>query len=788
MGQTLSKRIVDYYKTVPQEKIYLHTDKTNYIAGDSIWFRGYLVNAVTNRQSLLSYYIYVDLIDIQNNTTLSHSLIASDSMWVFKNAIPLSPKLQTGTYRIVAYTGYMRNFDESRFFNKLIHVDGLKKVVSDQSTSSSAKEKGKNKKSFHSGEDLGKASGGLFSLSLMPEGGQFIDGVMQKLAFKAVAPNGKGVDVDVRMVDSLGNTITEGKSQHLGMGCLQFQPSSQMHYFLNATTANGETQRVKVPDALPSGATLTVVQHGGNLLIKPLITPDIDITKLAIVIHGSLNIAAGEKINGKEFKIPLTNFHEGVTLVSLINKEDSQIVAERAVFLRGKNSADSCRNYKIEQGFTVGKPKVRSLVKATIQVPEGMYSIAVTDKVSAPEDSIQDNITSTLLLSSELRGYVEQPRYYFDHIDKKVDADLDVLMLTQAWRRYDITHMLKDIKPECKFPIEQSQIISGEVGGIWKKNMKSPSLLILCSNPKLMKIIDLEKSGRFSIEGLQFADSTRFLLSALNHKGKTSYMELKVDEPDIPLIQPLVWDDALDMPEVKDAMSLKLRISHLKNLTLVELPDIEVVGTKINRPINSYGITPDKSIGCEDEWFKSFNTMEDVLYYFNCDMTTSEFGRQCFAGVAYVDDFAYDPDYFMDIIPQDIERIEYIRKRNPSAMIFTDTDGNFQKAVDHGVLIVKLKRGGQSSEQTGKHAFATKVIMPQGYKWPVEFYNPVYDTPERKNATVTDIRTTVYWNPSLKIDKSGKAEIEFYMPDNPVELRYDLQGLGPAGPVSVYKQ
>lgn len=781
-AQTMSQKIVDYYKAVPQEKIYLHTDKTNYIAGDSIWFRGYLVNAVTNRQSLLSYYIYVDLIDIQNNTTLSHSMIASDSLWVFKNAIPLSPKLPSGTYRLVAYTGYMRNFAEDRFFNKLIHVTGLSQR---DAATETPKTKKKSNKSFPSGEDLGEAPGP--SISLMPEGGQLIDGHIQKLAFKAVAPNGRGIDVDVKLVDSLGNVLCEGKSQHLGMGSLQFQPSSSMHYYIIATTASGETTKLKVPDALSSGATVAVVQHGGNLIIKPLITPDMELSKLAIMIHGSLNIAAGENLKGTEFKIPLTNFHEGVTLISLINKNTHQIIAERAVYLRGKHIADSCKNYTIKQGFTVGKPKSRSLVKATIQVPEGMYSVAVTDKVSVPSDTIQDNIESSFLLSSELKGYVEQPCYYFKHITPQVNAALDLLMLTQAWRRYDISDMLNGKKPECKYPIEQSQVISGEIGGIWKKNMKTPSLLVICGNPKLMKVIDLEKSGRFAIEGLQFADSTKFLLSALNHKGKTSYMELKVDEPDIPTIQPRPWDYATTTPEIKDAMSLKLRISHLKNLMLVELPDLEVVGYKKEKPINNYGVTPDRAYNSNDDELTISNTMLDLLYSLNVDIEAGEFGGMVFAGVAYVDDFAYDPEYFMQILPEDIERIEYIHKRNPSTMLFSDMEGSTYKATQHGVIIVKLKHGNQSHEATGKHAFATKVITPQGYKQPVEFYNPVYDTPERQQSATTDIRTTIYWNPSLQVDNTGKAEIEFYMPDNPVELHYDLQGIGFEGPISVSK-
>ena len=82
-AQSISKKIIDYYTSVPQEKIYLHTDKSNYIAGDSVWFRGYLTNAVTNRQSLLSYYMYVDLTDNFTGKTIQHSMIICDSVGAF---------------------------------------------------------------------------------------------------------------------------------------------------------------------------------------------------------------------------------------------------------------------------------------------------------------------------------------------------------------------------------------------------------------------------------------------------------------------------------------------------------------------------------------------------------------------------------------------------------------------------------------------------------------------------------------------------------------------------------
>lgn len=766
-AQNITKKIIEYYKAVPQEKVFLHTDKSNYIAGDSIWFRGYLANAVTNRQSLLSYYMYVDLIDVETGHTISHSMIVSDSLYVYANCIPIPLATSSGTYRIVAYTNYMRNFSEDKFFSKQIRVKGFNTIPTEEHK----EKKGKN------------TYDAPFSISLMPEGGNLIVGKTQKVAFKAIGKDGLGKDVEVTLIDEAGNEICTGKSQHLGMGFIPITPTANTPYYIIAKDATGKTLREKVPDALTSGLTLAVVQHQNDLIIETLHTPDINLNDYSLVIHGSLNIAVGESINKKEFRIPLNNFHEGVTLISLINKNTNKIIAERAIFIRSQQEKDTCF---VTSEYN--KKDTRSLVRAKLKAPKGLYSLSVTDRESAPFDTIQDNIVSSLMLSSEVKGRVEQPQYYFKNINTKTDFDLDLLMLTQAWRRYDITKMLDNVQPQCKYPIEQSQAITGTIRGLWKKNMKSPSLLIMCKEPRMLQIANLNESGRFEIDGIVFADSTKFLISALNHKGKTSYMDLQINQPDVPRFSKTHNLFPEYTGETNESWSAKMRYNHLNRQWLVELPDLEVMGHKRERPVNPYGITPDVSIGCDDERLSSCATMEDIFYMLNARMTVDALGRETFAGVVYVNDFPYEREYVNDLLPEDIERIEYLRRFNTATMMFNDSEGNTNAATENGVIIIKLKSpDAWPQEKKGKHAFATKVVELFGYKQDVEFYSPKYETKEEKMATNIDLRTTIYWNPKIEIGDDGETEIEFYTPDHPIDLQFDLQGMGSQGAVSFVK-
>ncbi len=792
ISQTMQEKIIKYYAQVPQEKIYLHTDKSNYIAGDSVWFRGYLMNAITNRQSLLSYYMYVDLIDAANGQNLSHSMILCDSVGIFDNAITLPPDLHSGTYLITAYTNYMRNFSNEKFFRKYIRVTGLqgsKFGVSSQQSDSKSLRQAQDRRvrvpSTSSGQacQSQQSKSQTFDFQIMPEGGNLIAGIQQIVAFKAVGADGLGVDVTVKIFDETNKIYATGQSTHLGMGSLYIKAPAGIPLFVEATANDGSQVSHKLPDAIPSGVTISAHQSNDTLFVVPLYSEGFDLSKLSFVIHGALNIATGENVSGRRLKIPLTNLHEGVTLISLVDKTTNAIVAERAVYVRNRHSATNTNSISTSD-YNNTK---RNLVRAFIDAPAGTYSLAVTDKSSTLSDTLQDNIVSSLLLSAEVKGFVEKPQYYFSDINPQVDHHLDLLMLTQAWRRYDISDILNGKKPESKYPIEQSQSIEGTIGGIWKKNMKTPSLLIMCRSPKILKIIDLEKSGHFSIDGLQFADSTQFLIAALNHKGKTSNMDLEISEPDKPAI-PLPGYRIKELESLSDDISSGSRASHLRYQYMMNLPDLEVSGRKKTKPINQYGVIPDRVLTADNEWLKGANTIEEIFYYFNCTMVVGEDGREHFGGVVYVDDFVYDSQFVSSLLPQDIERVEYISPHNPNTMLFNDIDGSNTAANASGVIFIKLKPYSNNS-QTGKHAFATKVVSPLGFKQDVEFYSPKYDTAEKQQSATSDLRTTVYWNPRVTIGENGKAEVEFYLPDNPVNLHFDLQGISPAqGPVAISYQ
>ena len=129
----IQQRILDYYKRVPQEQIYVHTDRPYYVPGDTVWFRAHLVDAVTHTPISRSRYVYVELLDQQADTLMQRVVVKCDNDGVFANALLLPKTIRGGSYTLAAYTQWMRNFPAERFFYKQLVVVGNSSLTDSQS-------------------------------------------------------------------------------------------------------------------------------------------------------------------------------------------------------------------------------------------------------------------------------------------------------------------------------------------------------------------------------------------------------------------------------------------------------------------------------------------------------------------------------------------------------------------------------------------------------------------------------------------------------------------------------
>ncbi|MBK6284261.1 MAG: hypothetical protein IPF54_17940 [Draconibacterium sp.] len=113
----------------PQEKIYLHIDKTLYTAGDDLWFKVYLVDAGTHKPEALSTVVYVDLLNPLFEIVTTKTIKIDEGCGNGDFKLPID--LGSGEYTVRAYTTYMRNFDDAFFFRKKIYIKQVIQIISE---------------------------------------------------------------------------------------------------------------------------------------------------------------------------------------------------------------------------------------------------------------------------------------------------------------------------------------------------------------------------------------------------------------------------------------------------------------------------------------------------------------------------------------------------------------------------------------------------------------------------------------------------------------------------------
>ena len=133
MVDSLTSRFEHYIETVPIEEIFIHTDREDYIAGENIWMKIYLVDRRSMKPSGRSSIAYIELLNSGNRPVLQKRFALNNG--VGPGQFQLPDTLSTGSYMLRAYTNWMKNFlpyncfmSEIRIFNVLKNETPLKET------------------------------------------------------------------------------------------------------------------------------------------------------------------------------------------------------------------------------------------------------------------------------------------------------------------------------------------------------------------------------------------------------------------------------------------------------------------------------------------------------------------------------------------------------------------------------------------------------------------------------------------------------------------------------------
>lgn len=755
---------------LPRESIYLHTDRDWYYYGDRIWFSAYVVAGSYNILSEISTVLYVDLY-APDGKLVKREIIELEAGRGDGSISFVDEEEVSGTYQLKAYTAWALNFDESYVFEKNIEV------ISGES------------------EPREETMSEFVDLQFFPESGQLIENLPTRLAFKAIGTDGLGEEISGTVYKENGTEVASFKTEHLGMGAIEFTPEDGSGYY-----AMVNNQRFELPAVRNDGVVMNLSQAEDFYRVE-VKTTNTNSQELLLFGHvrGQVYHAALVSLEGgtSEVSIPKQKFATGIVHFTLLNTEGMPI-AERLIY--NKNKVDVLNinlvTSKEQYGLREATDMDLSLNDVDGNPITGFASISVFDDKLNPYNSFNSDIRTHLNLETELKGYIEQPGFYFSQ-NEQANAYLDLLLLTQGWRAYDISAIAEAQEIELDHLPETGFTVSGKVtGGLLKRAQKNAALFFsLGSQDGQAQVVTTDDEGRFVIENIEVQGEKKVSIRGNTEKGGNN-ISISLDKQFMTL--PEATNSIVDIapssevnPIVSNDTDLKSRATAVQQESeqfidaqmRLEMDEITVTSTRVN---NSFAaITSETSSGLgstvdldDKEYLKNLSIVQilnqqpgvtaiigsnsvEVNTGFTSVNTTPE-------AIILIDDVYSDYQTLKNLPTPEIKSITVLRSSVDLAIFGAEGAG--------GAIIVTTRSG--NGFQTDTRGFVTASV--KGFQIPTEFYSPKYGITVPADLQRVDSRITLHWEPSVTVS-GNQAMPKFWTNDVPSTYRIVVEGITEAG-------
>jgi len=785
--ENIAKRFDKQLSVFPQEKVYLQTDKPYYLAGERIWFRAHVADAASHIPDLSANCVFAELFDARDSV-ISRVKVGYENE-AFSGYFSIPENLPEGNYTLRAYTNWMRELDEDYFFIKNIHIinptTGTIQNVPKQKPVSTP-----SPLPLPLPEDD-------FDVSFYPEGGQSLVGCMGRIAVKAMQRNGTATDVTGAVYDREGNEIIQFKTNIRGMGIFALKPNQGEKYYAVCTDSKGQFKRFDLPAVKEKGYALSAVWKKDRLVVQVNhegLGERSDTLSLLVHTRGVVQDVRVLENTNIPVVFPKDFFPSGVSNLLLLDRNMLPL-SERLVFVYNEDQANvvcttDTNSYSPRSPveFTV------NLVDESGEPLQGNVSVSVTDNGEVAVDTTS-NILTSLLLTSDLRGNIFDPAFYFQKTAQSNWAS-DLLMLTQGWRRYDTERIVRN-----DFQYSDTLLGKGyEISGIVTKTIaqlfnvkKIPAdniaVNMISVNGEYYANTLTDSSGRFSLFDGDARDSIWFVVKA-GQESNRDKLELTLDKTlyparFIPAGAPFSPDSEI---LAKYANKADRQYLNEHGARVIQLKEVTIQAKKIPERKSTYYSTPDRSL-TEEQLSKMPppSSLTALLSLVSVSYSTDTLGRNFMQisgpvgkghAMVLVDDVPQqltpDGSAFDLIHVDDVAQIDVLT--SPVNLAIFGKDGY------NGAVAIYTRRGRQGAPTETPYI---KKIMPIGFQKPVEFYAPKYDS--IRVDSKPDLRTTIHWQPSLTTDEVGKASFRFYTADTPSTYSVVIEGVTDNGKI-VYKR
>ncbi|WP_370477349.1 TonB-dependent receptor [Tamlana flava] len=769
-------------KSIPDiEKIYLHTDRSTYILGEDLWYKAYSVFAYNNLLFSKGNVLYVDLIAPDSKIIATNKTLIKDGLGHGDFKLTDSIGVKPGMYQIRAYTNWSRNYGEDFVFKKEVEILDVFKDAADRNNTDMPKNQPSNQT---------KNKGVTESLTIIffPEGGSLLEDAINVVAFKATDNYGNALKVKGKVFDSDNALVSLFVSTHDGMGKFQFSPVSGKSYYATISISAQKEVKQELPKVNQQGYLLSHKKLNSKRIISIKTNeetlsknPDAPVT-LICRTRGVTYFSGTQPLANKtlSFELRDTDFPEGISQLTLYDHANRP-QSERLVYIEKEHDFDvtlttNKTSYKPEEMVEVN---VSSKSNTGDGVPAS-FSLSVTDMNGMKIDKdLGTNICSNFLLESDIRGKVHNPGYYFDKSNKRRLQNLDLLLLTQGWRNF-IWKTIPQPNDTISYKAEKGFVISGKVEQLLGEKPKADqnvNLVLMAESGMNIHDTQTDTLGIFKFKDLVFFGKTKMFLNTRNEKGKARG-ELLLDEFDKEPLPTNYSKDEINLPKtdsVEQAISEHVYKKFVTNGIAPEniLDEVEIIAKKKPEgPESLYG-TADNTYVVDDKT-PYFNNMFQFIQNTLPGMSFGDtLGFMRFGGapaMILVDGSEYPQDVVRSMSVDDVAKIEAFK--GPSAALFGSRGGS-------GVILIYTKTGTINNQPKKVFHSVNKEI--DGFYSARIFYSPNPEDAKDEWGDKSAVRNTIYWNPYVHPDATGKAKETFYNSAIPTKAKVTLEGITATG-------
>ena len=831
-----------------QEKIYVQTDRPIYNLYDTIWYKVWVMQAGTLLPTEKSRLVYVDLINEEDRITQTAQYTlkggSANGQFVLTKAIQ-----DKGIYRIRAYTRWQKNFGDSACFEKIIPIWGDKDkeqenksfvYVDNKYITQGQFQKRKQKAEKEKLLEAQKRVNREFELDVqfLPEGGKLIAGVANRVAYKALFPDGRSVAVEGTIVDQDGNEATTFASEHKGMGSFLLVPDSGKQY--SARLFND--QLIALPAVEKEGVGLMVVSKPTSDTLVVAVNASLGVVSNQsqfTLLAESRGLPTKEAYNIQMNKsrvllpIPKENLKSGINRITLFST-DGQPLCERLVYIDRKDELKFTvkANWEIksdtDQMMTL---KIRPQING-VNV-QSAFALSVTNKNAVPVDSIQKTFRSEILLSSDLKGFIEEPGYYFNNPYDSICKQLDLLMLTHGWGGYgwnDVTRKKFTHLPDTAFTI------SGKVANLLGKPVQGRNISLVVQGGKtIIQFTQTDPKGRFIFTNLDVKQTSMVRVKIEKEKKKrTLGLGIQLDNtlkkpafPIVPIKDYLYESEEVDSlmlgykdnieadKSYMDSLRKQKGIHLLGEVTVTErkkikkswnkngngVADIVLDSIQIGR-YDAYTNIVDILIAEVPGFVKNSNTSRDSVGfsefhqfdYYNINGKTVYFqvDAECISPDININPTAYSwmtqlSEVLSSIAGNDVRGIEILTTRDNLANynFYFPTLGDYGQTIGV-VVVITTKSGKGPRSRIPSTAYYSEIL---GGSIPKNYYVPKYYPTDPIDQINYDQKKVFYWNPTLLTNGEREVEVTFpvgaYMKE---KLQLEIEGTDLNGHIGTQRQ